>query len=42
MEMEGLVVSYDGLKNTLMYHGIHEYPIGGYDCRICKITSNNY
>lgn len=29
MEMEGLVVSHDGLKNTLMYHGIHEYPIGG-------------
>ena len=29
MEMNGLVVDYDGDKNVVMYHGLKEYPIGG-------------
>lgn len=29
MEMDGLVVDFDGKRNIIMYHGIHEYPIGG-------------
>lgn len=29
MEMNGLVVDFDGKQNIIMYHGIHEYPIGG-------------
>ena len=29
MEMDGLVVDYDGKKNVVMYQGLKEYPIGG-------------
>ena len=29
MEMNGLVVDYDGDRNVVMYHGLKEYPIGG-------------
>lgn len=29
MEMDGLIVDYDGEKNIVMYHGTKEYPIGG-------------
>lgn len=29
MEMNGLMVDFDGKRNIVMYHGIHEYPIGG-------------
>lgn len=29
LEMDGLVVDYDGKRNVVMYHGLKEYPIGG-------------
>ena len=29
MEMDGLLVDYDGEKNVVMYQGLKEYPIGG-------------
>ena len=29
MEMDGLVVNFDGDKNVIMYQGLKEYPIGG-------------
>lgn len=29
MEMDGLVVNFDGDKNVVMYQGLKEYPIGG-------------
>ena len=29
MEMNGLIVDFDGKKNVVMYKGLHEYPIGG-------------
>ncbi|MBS5115162.1 MAG: hypothetical protein KHY88_05630 [Erysipelotrichaceae bacterium] len=29
MEMDGLIVDFDGIRNIIMYHGLKEYPIGG-------------
>ena len=29
MEIDGLIVDFDGEKNVVMYRGIKEYPIGG-------------
>ncbi len=29
MEMDGLVVNFDGDKNVIMYQGLKEYPLGG-------------
>lgn len=29
MELNGLLVDYDGNRNYVMYHGLTEYPIGG-------------
>ncbi|WP_289647375.1 DUF6076 domain-containing protein [uncultured Dubosiella sp.] len=29
MELDGLIVDYDGEENSVMYQGVNQYPIGG-------------
>lgn len=37
MEMNGLIVDFDGKKNVVMYHGLKEYPIGGMIAEYAKL-----
>lgn len=41
MEMDGLIVDYDGKKNIVMYLGIKEYPIGGMIAEYARLYPKN-
>lgn len=41
MEMDGLIVDYDGEKNIVLYQGMNEYPIGGMIAEYARLHPSN-